>query len=137
MKAYTLIALVLAAVTNVANADSFPSEKWNKQFAAEEVLFQALHVVDLGQTLDIKHHPDIQETNMSNGGSSDVIGHHPNDAKVVGWMITEAMVHFVVTDYLIRSDAPKWMVHGWEAVTIGVQAGVVHNNFSLGLRCKF
>jgi hypothetical protein len=137
MKFYTLTALALLSVTNMAEADGFPSNKWTKTEAAEEVVFQTLHMIDLGQTLDIKNHKNVKEDGAGHFGCGGVVGEHPNDARVIGYMLMEATVHLVITDYLVRTDAPKWVVNGWEMVTIGIQSSVISNNYSLGLRVKF
>jgi hypothetical protein len=94
-----------------------------------EYAFDAVWFADMLTTLDIKEHPNLQETNK-------MLGPHPSDAKVIGYFTAGAAVHAAVT-HLLQEHAPAWTVPLWEAVTIGSEAATVRSNLALGLRFKF
>jgi len=125
--------LLLAFIALPCNASQF-----SKAEATEEIAFQILNVIDIGQTLDIKHHPNIHEGRLfESGGSAEIIGEHPSDAQVVGWLAVEGAAHYAISRYMIRHDAPKWLVHAWQAVTIGMKANCIQSNYHLGLKISF
>ena len=101
---------------------------------AAEALFQAVHVADLQQTLDIKRHPGLIEV----GGIVDsawAIGHRPSDRSVYAFMAAEGALHAGVT--VLLSQWSPWAARGWEAITISVNGEVVRHNAQLGLRIHF
>ncbi len=109
---------------------------WNPPEIAEESLFQAIHLVDLGQTLDIHRHSNLEEMGLTHGGCAWAIGHYPSESRIYAYMGTEAALHFVVADLLVHYGRP-WMVHAFEATTISINAVVVDDNARLGLAVKF
>lgn len=109
---------------------------WSPPEIAEESLFQAIHLIDLGQTLDIHRHDNIQEMGFSHGGCAWAIGHYPSESRIYAYMGAEAALHLLVTSVLVRYGTP-WMVHTFEAATISVNAMVIDNNARLGLTVKF
>jgi hypothetical protein len=141
MKYSTLasIFVVLCLAAGLACASETKQEiKWSTLMKGEEATWQVLNVVDMLQTLDIKNHKNLQECTFSECmGSANVIGRHPNDAKVVGWMLVNAGAHFAVSNYLVNADAPKWLQQTWQVMTITGKASVVDSNFHLGMRIKF
>jgi hypothetical protein len=119
------------------------------ELALEETAFQALHLVDMQQTLSLRHHPCVHTKFFPNGqwydeqcheegtGALDAgwaIGKHPSDRAVYGYFAGEGALHAAVS-YLLRGR--PWAFRTWEAVTIGVQGFTVARNFHLGLQARF
>ena len=91
-----------------------------------EVAWQAIHVVDWGQTLDIADNPnEYQEVNP-------LMGKHPSRGKVNIYMASSALLHPLVT-YLIPH---KWRWY-WIGGTIVTSGACVINNNSIGLKMNF
>lgn len=109
---------------------------WTAPQIAQESLFQAIHLIDLGQTLDIHRHDNIEEMGFSSGGCAWAIGHYPSEAHIYAYMSAEAAVHFLVTDLLVHFGKP-WMVNTFESATISVNAMVIDSNARLGLTVRF
>jgi hypothetical protein len=113
-----------------------------------ELAFQALHVVDTAQTLDIRKTPcrDLEQVGpdrwewrhcYTESESAWAIGRHPSDRSVWAFMGAEAVAHAAVTWTLYRAGAPPWVEYSWQAVTIGFQAETDVRNVSIGLRYRF
>ena len=130
------VARALACLASVILVTPAAAADWNPPEIAEESLFQAIHLIDLGQTLDIHRHDNLQEMGLDHGGCAWAIGHKPSEASIYAYMGAEALVHFLVADLLVRHGSP-WMVHAFEAATISVNALVIDDNARLGLSVKF
>lgn len=103
---------------------------WSAPLVIEESAFQAVHAFDMLQTLDIRHHPGAFESGaLIDGGIW--IGPHPSDRSVYTYFALEAGAHLAVTALLAHFD--PLLAHGWEALTISVNASIVRRNASLGL----
>jgi len=109
---------------------------WTGPLIAEESLFQAIHLIDLEQTLDIHRHNNLQEMGIDQGGCAWAIGHYPSEPRIFAYMGAEAALHLVVAHVLVRYGSP-WMVHTFERTTIAINAAVVDSNAHLGLTVKF
>jgi hypothetical protein len=96
---------------------------------AAESAYQALALVDMGTTLDIRHRPGMYEENP-------ILGRHPNDARVVGYFAIEGASHALVTHALVSAGWTK-TAYTWEALGIGLEAGCVAHNYSIGLKARF
>jgi hypothetical protein len=103
---------------------------WTKENQRLEAAYQVVHVVDLGQTLDIKNHPGLKENNW-------FMGTHPSDGKIAVWYIGTAWGHAFVTSALENERAPRWLCRSWEVLTIGDALNNVRGNYQLGLKVKF
>jgi hypothetical protein len=134
--AYRHVAGALACLASVIFIKPAIAADWTTPEIAEESLFQAIHLVDLEQTLDIHHHNNLQEMGIDQGGCAWAIGHYPSEARIYAYMSAEAAVHLLVTDLLVRYGSP-WMVHAFERTTMSINAAVVDNNARLGLSVKF
>ena len=133
---YRHVARALACLASVILVTPARAGAWSPPEIAEESLFQAIHLIDLGQTLDIHRHDNIQEMGISQGGCAWAIGHYPSEPRIYAYMGAEAVMHFLVTDLLVHYGRP-WMVHTFEAATISVNALVIDDNARLGLTVKF
>ena len=110
-------------------------DKLNKSELALEGSWLALHTVDYGQTLSIAKNPlRYYERNV-------ILGRHPSEGEVHGYMIATALLHPVVTYLLPREvdvlgvNVPVRFI--WQGVSIGVSGTCVVNNASIGLRIGF
>ena len=112
--------------------------------AVEEGVFQAVHLVDLQQSLDIRRrgcgYYAGENRCLSEGESvldgGWLIGSHPKDAAVYAYMGGEAVLHAAVTVALVRW-CPRWTVRAWEVTTISVDGATVIHNARIGLRVRF
>ena len=91
-----------------------------------EVAWQAIHIVDWGQTLSIADNPDeYKEYNP-------LIGKHPSRGRVNIVMLAGAVVHPLVT-YAIPSEYRAY----WLGGTIAASGLCVISNNSIGLKMNF
>jgi hypothetical protein len=133
---YRRAAGTLACLASVILVTPAGARDWSPPEIAEESLFQAIHLIDLEQTLDIHRHNNLEEMGLQQGGCAWAIGHYPSESRIYAYMSAEAAVHFVVTDVLVHFGSP-WMVHTFERTTISVNALVIDNNARLGLTVRF
>ena len=103
-----------------------PRASWTDIDTGREILWQSLHVIDWGQTLDIARQPErFHEHNVLLGG-------HPSPRAVNNMMIWTGLAHGVVSRVL-PSDARKW----WQWMTIAGCAYYVMQNHKLGIKVRF
>ncbi len=122
MKNIATIIFIILLMTGTALAqDKFTKEDW-----AREIAWGTLHLIDLGQTLNIakdpKHYHEINP----------ILGKHPKVGDVYAVFIFSAFAHPVVS-YLLPNPYRK----AFQYVTIGMTGMAVINNFSIGLRLDF
>jgi hypothetical protein len=121
--------LVLAAmVTTTAEAEEIDikwAPKWTVTDIVLESAFIGLMAVDMGTTLDQKNHAHLYEQNS-------ILGRHPSDAKIIGYMTGGVILHAVVSHYL-----PKPWRNIWQIVFIGIESNSVYNNFRLGGKVSY
>jgi hypothetical protein len=116
--AIALFAAVLSALSGCASM--------TREQIAYESAYQALHVVDTIQTLKIRKHSLVYETNP-------ILGKHPSDAEVISYMAAESVAHFFITSALSRSKAPRWLNSSWHYLSIGWNGRNVVVNYRNGL----
>jgi hypothetical protein len=134
--AYRPVRGALVCLLSVIFVTPAGAAAWNAPEIAEESLFQAIHLIDLGQTLDIHRHSNLEEMGLAHGGCAWAIGHYPSESRIYAYMATEAALHFAVADLLVHYGRP-WMVHAFEAATISINAVVIDDNARLGLTVRF
>jgi hypothetical protein len=117
---WPILPLILAA-----GLPLIASSPWTPKQRAAEISFGVLLAADCLQTLDIRHHPGMYETNP-------VMGRHPSDLETVGYFAAAGLLQFWLTDSL-----PPWGRNLTLGVSNGLEAGVVAHNFSIGLKLKF
>lgn len=99
---------------------------WNKSDTIREVVWQGIHVIDWGQTLEVARHPEkYHELNP-------ILGRHPSVGRVNVYMGLSAVGHIVIS-YILPEKARSY----WQYVSIGVSGACVVNNFNIGLGIKF
>ena len=105
---------------------STPCYAWDKGDTVREVVWQGLHIVDWGQTLEIARHPDkFNEMNP-------LMGKHPSVGRVNTYMGLSAMGHLIIS-YVLPD---KYRIY-WQWITIGMSGACVINNFNIGLKVRF
>jgi hypothetical protein len=118
----------LLLLATCAHAGDFTTET-----IVEESVYQALHAVDISQTVYIAKHPDqFYEKEIDWA-----IGRHPSEAHVLQFMVGDAVLHAAVTTALVRLDAPAWATRTWELVTIAASVNNVRGNFKIGIKARF
>ena len=124
-----LALIVLSFVSVNANA----ADAWSKSDTTREIAYLALHVADWGQTRNIVH-----RSNTGCDGDSTCIernpflGRNPSIRRVDTYFAVTALAHAAISHAL-----PKDWRQGWQYVTIGMEAGVVGYNYSIGLKVDF
>lgn len=96
-----------------------------------EYAWQALLLVDAGQTIQIAQHRECYYED--NPVTHRVIGRHPDVLPVVAWMLGMSALHYAITMSLEERDVPPWVRSGWQMLTIGKSAETVAHNYDIGL----
>lgn len=113
---YFLLALLCSSLT---------AGDWTKQDTLAEAAVIASLYADWSQTRQIAASPNLHECNP-------ILGKHPSAHKVNQYFIASAVLHAVIAYKL-----PPKQRRIFQAVTFGVEAGCIANNYSLGVRVKF
>lgn len=118
------ILLAAALLVLLAATPSFAYEPapWGTDATLRELTFDALLVVDWGQTRRVAENPQKYTENNA------ILGPHPSVGQVDTYMISMFFLHFMVS-YLLPED---WRAT-WQMVSIGVEGSVVAVNISYGL----
>ena len=99
---------------------------WNAADTKREAVYLTLHTMDWAQTREIARNPDKwHETNP-------YLGNHPSVARVNRYFVAMGITHIVIAHIL-----PANYRRAFQYVTIGVEAGYVVHNFSMGLSLGF
>lgn len=126
-----LIAMIIILMANSANASD---STWDNTDTALQCVNGALFVADALQTLDIKNHKSMYETNP-------ILGKHPSDAEVMGYFIGTFAIHSVVAyylpDLLFKPKTASLFRKGIITLSIGVESAVIHHNYQMGIKVKF
>jgi hypothetical protein len=115
-----LFSLLLAAWgASVFAGDLSPIEQ------KREFLVDATLTLDALQTMDIKNHPELHETNP-------LLGNHPGDVKIFAYFVGAGVGHYAVTKALPTEYRAAWQ-YGWAALEIAT----IIRNHRLDLRFNF
>jgi hypothetical protein len=90
-----------------------------------ELLVYTTLLLDASQTLDIKNHPELHESNP-------LLGRHPSDVKIVAYFIGAGFAHNAITKQLPTEYRAAWQ-YGWAALEV---ATIIRNR-QLNLRFNF
>jgi hypothetical protein len=115
-----LIVLAACMLTGCTALESRETQAW-----------LALHAVDSMQTYRIAQDGDC--FHEADSMTREIIGTSPSRRSVVAWAVGDAALHLGVTELLLRTDHPK-LARAWQYVRIGVAAGAVAENHSIGIR---
>lgn len=108
-----------------AAADWFQAD-WKDTDTEWQAAYLLLHAVDWGQTRSIAKNPDdYYEVNP-------LIGRHPSLKRVDRYMAVSAVAHTAIAYVL----PPQWRRH-FQRVTLSVKAGLVDQNYSIGLTIDY
>jgi hypothetical protein len=99
---------------------------WTRADTITEGSYLALHCMDWMQTLQIR------DPNQPFHELNPIFGSKPSRARVNTLFFTGAIGHVLISSNL----SPRWR-HTFQAVTIGMEAGCVGNNYLIGVRVKF
>lgn len=119
LNTFLLSILIVASAQTVFASDLTPIEQ------KRELLVYSTLLLDAAQTLDIKNHPDLYETNP-------LLGRHPSDTKIVAYFIGAGFAHNAITKKLPTEYRAAWQ-YGWAALEIGT----IIRNRKLNLRFNF
>lgn len=88
-----------------------------------ETAYQVLNAMDVAQTIrgPVQHPGCYVETNA-------LLGEHPSAAKVAVWGAAVGALHYGVSLFLDRQDAPKWLRATWQALSLGSKVSTVVQN---------
>lgn len=126
-----IVAFVLAISSTPVAADP-----WSKSDITREAVYLALHVADWGQTRNIVRRATVGcdgydgSTNCSE--RNPILGRNPSIKRVDTYFAVTALAHVAISHAL-----PEEWRKGWQYVTIGMQAGAVGRNYSIGLNIDF
>lgn len=95
-----------------------------------ELAWQALHAVDVAQTVQIARSDCFWEDDPI---TSKLIGEHPSTGEAIAWGVAWGGLHLGVTRMLEAWEAPRWAQVGWQALTIGNTLSAVKNNIDQGI----
>ncbi len=101
---------------------------WHKPTAGEMLLMGAagaMIVVDVWQTLDLKHHSDVSENNL-------LLGRHPSDLRLV--LMGTGGLMLATTAWYVAPPTIRWVV---PVVLIVAEATVIYSNHQAGMRLTF
>lgn len=109
------------------------ADEWRDADTYREVAFQALNIVDWGQTRYTSKHPErFKENDAGVGGSAWLIGEHPSTTDVDRLMVMSAILHPIISYYL---------PHGWretfQGVSIGLKLDATTGNATAGVKFEF
>jgi hypothetical protein len=97
----------------------------------QEMAWQALHAVDVSQTLNAASDPCYREASWM---TKRLIGSQPSDTDVMIWGIATSMAHMWISKTLEERNAPGWLQVVWDLGTIGHTGHAVVNNHRNGVR---
>ena len=122
------VATLLGGLTGCAALDAPGPSHGSRETQAEELTWQALHVVDTAQTLQIAAHPECYHEDQS----AVLLGRGPNAGQVALWSAASAALHAGLTA-LIEERDERWLQRTWQFLSIVPTALTVSHNFRLGL----
>lgn len=102
------------------------ADDWTKADTIRQTTWTALHIADMGTTLDISRNCDKYiELNP-------ILGKCPSQEKVVGFFLLTGWLHYEVSQLLSPKDRKIW-----QYITIANTGYWVQNNLSIGLKIEF
>jgi hypothetical protein len=101
------------------------------EYGHEEMTWQALHAMDIAQTLSAADDPCYEEDAWL---TQKLIGKQPSDAEVMAWGVGTAVAHLAFANALESWNAPRWLQKAWSYGTISYTGLTVANNYNEGVR---
>jgi hypothetical protein len=107
------------------------ADDWTREDTYRQTALTALLVVDWAQTRWIVKHPDpINGVQHSEGNP--LLGSHPSVGRVNNLLAASIIAQAGIA-YMLP---PEWR-RGWQHVWIGIEAGAVFHNHSVGVKLEF
>lgn len=97
----------------------------------EELTWQALHAIDVAQTLNAARDPCYEEEAWL---TARLIGAQPSDGEVIAWGVGTAVFHAWISNALENRGAPTWVQKLWELGTLGHTSYAIGTNHEEGVR---
>ena len=97
----------------------------------QEATWQALHVIDVAQTLNAASDDCYAEDAWL---TQRLIGKQPSDTQVLAWGVGTALAHWAISRTLEARDAPQWLQRMWSYGTISHTGYAVVTNHNNGVR---
>ena len=128
MKKNLLLLLVafLSSAPALVSAELFV-DKWTDADTAREAAYLVLHIADWGQTRNIAHREGEGYWEIN-----PILGKHPSIKRIDSYMAFSMLAHIGIAYAL-----PRGWREAFQYTTVGIEAGVVFNNNSIGLRVDF
>jgi hypothetical protein len=101
------------------------------EFQKREIAWQAMHAVDIAQTMKAARDPCYVEDAWL---TKKIIGEQPSDGEVLAWGVGSAVIHYVVSKTLESANAPQWVQKVWSYGTISYTGFTVADNYNNGVR---
>lgn len=121
MKKVIVVFTIILLSSFTAHAD-----EWTKEDTYLEITYLAIHIADWGNTLYIADHPeDYHEINP-------ILGRHPSRSRVNNYFMITGLLHPAISYAL-----PQPYRQYWQYATVGIEAGVVGWNLSIGIGFGF
>ena len=101
------------------------------EFDRNELAWQALHAVDVAQTLNAASDPCYIEDAWL---TAKLIGEQPSNGEVLLWGLGTAVLHAVIADVMQDRGAPQWLQNAWDYGSITLTGFAVKRNHDQGVR---
>lgn len=120
MSRFKTVLLSVLLLPVLANAND-----WTTQDTYREAIVYIALALDATQTLDIKRHQGMYETNP-------LLGKHPTDRKIIGYFLGVAAAHTGIAA-ILPTPYREYFQNG----TIALELMVIGNNKRIGLSARF
>lgn len=121
-----MMRLALSLFLFLVTAPALAADPWSDADKTREAIYLTLHVVDWGQSLDIAKRPDAYNED------SPFLGAQPSVRRVNTHFAVTAALHVAAVHVMPSNWRPVFQ-YFW----IATEAGVVCNNYRIGLRMNF
>ena len=121
-----LLVACLSSVPALVSAEMF-ADGWTDGDTVRETAYLMLHVADWGQTRNIAHRKGEGYWEMN-----PILGKYPSIKRIDSYMAFSMLAHIGIAYAL-----PRGWREAFQYTTVGIKAGVVFNNNSIGLRVDF
>jgi hypothetical protein len=107
-------------------ARALAADPWSDADKTREAVYLILHAADWGQTRSIADSPESYREN------NPFLGEHPTQKRVDAYFAATALLHIGITHVLPADWRPAF-----QYFFIGLESGVVVNNYRAGVRINF
>ena len=121
MKTIILPIIILGLIHTTAMAGA----TWTREDVWLESAWQALNVIDWGQTRYVSESADYQEVNP-------ILGRDPTRRSVDVFFVAAAALHWAISDRVDAHDRLRWQ---W--ISLGAKGAGVWRNWAVGVGLKF